>query len=99
MRNLTLACALVVSCLIVGVLGYHYLDDQAWNDALFKAALLQAGVAPVPSGLLVTWWGKLFGWVYAFYSGLVLLATAGLLLAPILRYFTAQAQPQDATDS
>ena len=76
---------LVVSSIGLGTVGYHFIASQEWGDALFKAALFQSGVAPVPGALLGSAWGRAFGWAYAVFAGVVLLFALGLVVAAFLR--------------
>ena len=73
---------LVIASLVIGVLGYRWLAGFAWIDSLLNAAMLLGGMGPV--GEIPTTSGKLFASIYALYSGLVLIAAAGILLAPVL---------------
>jgi hypothetical protein len=55
---------------------------MGWLDAFLNAAMILGGMGPVDT--LHNPAGKLFAGLYALYSGLVLIAIAGLLLAPFL---------------
>ena len=76
------AAAVVLASLAIGVCGYHYLEKQAWVDALLNASMILAGMGPVDT--LHTTAGKVFASVFALYSGLALISIAGLLLAPMI---------------
>lgn len=71
----------VLSSLLIGIVGYHYLEGMAWIDALLNASMIAGGMGPVD--VLKTDAGKIFASVYAVYSGMVLIAASGLLLAPV----------------
>ncbi|MGH8146564.1 MAG: hypothetical protein ACREPY_09535 [Rhodanobacteraceae bacterium] len=73
---------IVVASLVIGILGYRLTEDMDWLDAFLNASMILGGMGPVDT--LHTVAGKLFAGFYALYSGLVLVATAGLLLAPFL---------------
>ena len=79
-RSALLASAIVATALAIGVLGYHYLNGQAWIDALVDAAMILGGMGPVSP--LTNHAAKLFAACYALASGLVLIGTASILLAP-----------------
>jgi hypothetical protein len=83
--NAGIALALVGGSLAVGMLGYHFLAGLAWIDAFLNAAMILSGMGPVD--ILTDAWAKLFAGLYAIYSGLTLVATAGLILAPIIHRF------------
>ncbi len=81
-RNGEAALALIAGSLAVGIAGYHWLGGLAWIDAFQNAAMILSGMGPVDP--LTSSGAKLFAGLYALYSGLALIATAGLALAPIL---------------
>lgn len=74
--------ALLVSVsLFAGMLGYVVLGHLSWVDAFLNASMLLGGMGPVdplPSNA-----AKIFAGVYALYSGLVFIASAGILVAPV----------------
>jgi hypothetical protein len=77
-----LGLGLIASTLLVGVLGYHFLEDLPWIDALLNAAMILGGMGPV--GDLHTYAGKVFASAYALLSGLMILASAGVVATPIV---------------
>lgn len=81
-RHFGVAMSLIGGSLIIGVLGYRYIEGMAWIDAYLNAAMLLGGMGPVPPDLH-TEAGKLFAGLYALYSGLVVLAAASILIAPV----------------
>jgi len=85
LKSFFAASALVVVALGVGVLGYHQLERLPWVDALLNASMILGGMGPVAE--LHTVWGKLFASAYALFSGIVFIATLGILLAPFLHRF------------
>jgi hypothetical protein len=85
LRFALLAVGIICVSLALGVLGYHYFEHLAWDDALLNASMILGGMGPVdrPSTL----GGKLFASFYALFSGIVFLISVGVLLAPILHRF------------
>ena len=79
--NLMLALALLGGSLVIGMSGYHWLGPMRWTDAFLNAAMLLGGMGPVDP--LANDTVKLFAGLYAMYCGVVFIATAGLLLAPL----------------
>lgn len=73
---------LVGVSLCIGAMGYHFTEGIAWLDAFLNAAMILTGMGPVSA--LQTTAGKAFAIVYALYSGIVFLATTGLVLTPFL---------------
>ena len=79
--NVILAAGLLGVSLAIGMLGYHWLAPMGWVDAFLNASMLLGGMGPVDppdnNG------AKLFAGAYALYCGVVFIATAGLVLAPV----------------
>lgn len=80
-RSAGVALALVSLSLIVGMVGYGALEGLSWSDAFLDASMLLGGMGPVHTPQTLA--GKLFAGSYALYCGLVVIAVAGILLAPI----------------
>ncbi|HVP57040.1 MAG TPA: hypothetical protein VMU02_02995 [bacterium] len=76
-----IACVIVAVALTIGVLGYRGLGGLAWVDAILDASMILGGMGPVST--LHTAGAKLFASGYALFSGLIFIAVAGLLFAPI----------------
>jgi hypothetical protein len=77
------AGALIAVSLAIGVLGYHFFGGiQSWVDCIYNASMILGGMGPVAD--LKTNGGKLFASFYALYSGVTLLTSVGVLLAPAL---------------
>lgn len=76
------ATAVIVVSLILGMLGYRLTEGMGWLNAFLNASMILGGMGPVDT--LHSASGKLFAGIYALYSGLVLVGTAGLLLAPFM---------------
>src|SRR4051812_4983555 len=84
-RHFGLAALVLGASLAWGMWGYWYFEHQMWLDAFLNAAMLLGGMGPIERP--VTDGGKLFAGVYALYAGMMVLAAAGILLAPILHRF------------
>lgn len=77
---------MVASCLIgaalgLGVIGYHITENLPWIDALLNASMILGGMGPVNPITTVS--GKLFASFYSLFSGLVFIAVAGIVVAPV----------------
>ena len=77
--------ALLMFSLGIGMTGYHFLESLSWLDSLLNASMILGGMGPVNP--LQTAAGKIFASFYALYSGVVLLAAVGILVAPIFHRF------------
>ena len=80
-RSASTGALLIAVSLAVGMAGYHSFEHLAWLDAFLNAAMLLGGMGPVATP--VTEGGKLFAGLYALYCGLVVIAVAGIVLAPV----------------
>lgn len=81
-RHALLVTLLIGVSLVMGTVGYRVFAGFAWIDAFLNASMLLGGMGPV--GDIPTESGKLFASFYALYAGLVFIASAGVLLAPVL---------------
>ena len=84
-RNGLIGLALLAFSLGIGMLGYHFLENLSWIDALLNASMILGGMGPVTP--LQTNAGKIFASFYAIYSGVILLASVGVLATPIFHRF------------
>ncbi len=80
--HMAAAVVLLAASLGIGMLGYLAFEGLPWLDAFLNAAMLLGGMGPVD--LPKTSGGKLFAGLYALYAGLVFIATAALVLSPVL---------------
>ena len=81
LRALGLAAGLIGFSLGLGVLGYHFIADLRWVDALLDAAMILSGMGPVNP--LASDAGKIFAACYALFSGLMLIGATGIVLSPV----------------
>lgn len=84
-KSAVIGGAIVLVSLVIGMLGYHYLEGQPWIDAFANAAMILSGMGPL--GDLHTYAGKLFAGFYALYSGLALILIVGIVFAPVVHRF------------
>ena len=68
--------------LVFGILGFEYFEGYSILDALLNASMLLGGMGQINP--IVTNGGKVFASIYAIYGGLFVLASIGLLMAPLL---------------
>ena len=76
---------LLVFSLGIGMIGYHSLEGLSWIDSLLNASMILGGMGPVDP--MKTDAGKIFASFYAIYSGVIILASVGVLIAPIFHRF------------
>jgi hypothetical protein len=84
-RNVRLASALLLGCLLIGVMGYRFTAPMGWIDALHNASMILSGMGPVVP--VETTGGKIFSSVYALFSGVAFITNIGLLIAPVAHRF------------
>ena len=80
LRNLAYVSGLIAASLAIGAAGYHEFAGLPWLDATLNAAMILTGMGPVNA--LTTPAGKVFGIVYALFSGVAFLTMVAMLLAP-----------------
>ena len=78
--QLALSLGVLAFSLALGMWGYQHYEHLSWRDAFLNSAMMLGGEGPVKLDLSES--GKLFAGLYALYSGLVVIALTGLLLAP-----------------
>lgn len=81
-KNTAFAALLILLSLAAGIAGYVYFAHMPLVDAFLNAAMILSGMGPV--GDLPTASAKIFAGLYAIYSGIVIIATTGVILGPVL---------------
>jgi len=82
-RHALASFGLIGCSLAIGVIGYHVTGGFGWLDSLYNASMILGGMGPVIADIKDTPQAlKWFASFYALYSGLALLTSAGVLMAP-----------------
>ena len=81
-KHIIIALSVMLACLFIGVLGYHFTADVPWLDSLHNASMILSGMGPVVE--IKTVGGKWFSSLYALFSGVVFITNIGIILAPAL---------------
>jgi hypothetical protein len=84
-RSFALALAITLVSLGIGMTGYHGFEGLSWLDAFLNAAMILSGMGPVAQ--IQTTAGKLFAGCYALFSGLALITTLAVIIAPLFHRF------------
>ncbi len=87
-RNL-LWCLLILGIsLLIGTIGFcaYTSDAYSWVDCFHNASMLLSGMGPVIIDFKSDS-GKIFSSLYALYSGITLLTSVSILLAPVVHRF------------
>jgi hypothetical protein len=83
---LLLGVVLITVSLAIGMVGYrYYFPTLDWADAFVNAAMILSGMGPL--AVPETTAAKIFSGMYAIYSGLMLVMTAGVIFAPLVHRF------------
>ena len=83
LKSSLVAGGVIAVSLAIGMVGYHTFGGiESWVDCLYSASMILGGMGPVAE--LRTTGGKVFASFYALYSGVALLTSVGVLLAPAL---------------
>ena len=85
LRSLGIGLLFIVVALFAGMLGYHRLVGLGWVDAYENAAMILSGMGPLSSPATTA--GKIFAGTYALFSGIAVLAIAGVIAAPLVHRF------------
>ena len=80
--SFALSAAIAAAALTVGMLGFHFIAEAAWIDALHNASMILGGTGPVVD--MKTDAAKLFSSVYALFCGLVFISVVAVTLVPVL---------------
>jgi hypothetical protein len=85
LRSLGFSLGIIGGSLLIGIWGYHFLEDLSWIDSLLNSSMILAGMGPVNA--LHTVNGKLFASFYALFSGVIFITSVAVLLSPIVHRF------------
>lgn len=80
--SFALSGAIAAIALTVGIVGFHYIADVPWIDALHNASMILGGMGPVAD--METDGAKLFSSGYALFCGLIFISVVAVTLAPVL---------------
>ena len=81
LRSAMTAMLVILSSLLLGMLGYHFIADFGWIDSFLNASMILSGMGPTNE--LHGNAAKIFAGCYALFSGIVFLTTAAILFAPV----------------
>ena len=85
LRSIGIGLVFIAVALAAGMLGYHRLVGLDWIDSYLNAAMILAGMGPMASP--TTFAVKLFAGSCALFSGIAVLAIAGVIAAPLVHRF------------
>jgi hypothetical protein len=85
LRSIGVGVVFIGVALYAGMLGYHYFVGLTWIDSYENAAMILSGMGPLAAPATTA--GKLFAGSYALFSGIAVLAIAGVIAAPLVHRF------------
>lgn len=80
--NFAFGLGLILVSLAIGMAGYAAFAGLDATDSFLNAAMILSGMGPVDP--LPSNGAKVFAGIYALYSGVAVLAVAGLVFAPVI---------------
>ncbi len=92
-----LATTVIGGSLLLGMVGYHLLEREDWVQSFLDASMLLGGEGPLTSPRTES--GKIFAGVYALYSGLVFLASIGIVFAPLFHRLLHKLHIEETEDT
>lgn len=87
--NTSIGLLLIIFCLFIGMLGYHFFEHMSWLDAFDNASMILSGMGPLQ--VPITKAGKVFVGCYALFSGLSFLIIIALIFTPVIHKFLVRA--------
>jgi hypothetical protein len=88
LRSLSITSCILLLWLIVGIVGYKFTCHFDFYDSLLNASMIMSGMGP--TNTIDNNLGKVFASVYAIFSGVIFITSAGVLLAPAVHRFMHQ---------
>lgn len=87
--NLFFSTAILLVCLLIGVIGYKAtIPEFDWYDSLLNASMILSGMGPIiDANIHLSNTAKVFASIYALFSGVAFISTIGLILAPVVHRF------------
>lgn len=80
--NFTISAVILSICILIGVVGYHYLTPSTLIDAFYNASMILSGMGPFI--YIKTEQGIWFSSFYALFSRIVFITNIGFILAPAI---------------
>ena len=80
--SLGIALCVIAVALTIGIAGYHFIAGFNWIDSLLEASMILGGMGPVNE--MHGDGPKIFASIYALFSGLIVIALMGIMLAPVV---------------
>jgi hypothetical protein len=79
-RNIFYVLLFISAIWSIGIIGYHFIANIPWIDAMHNSAMILSGMGPVVT--IENTAGKIFSSLYAIFSGIAFVTSIGFILAP-----------------
>lgn len=79
--HVLIALLVVIGSMLLGMVGFVYLEQMHWHDAFLHAVFMLGGLGALTIPVSVS--GKIFLSIYSLYVGLVFAAALGIMFAPV----------------
>ena len=76
-----LAILVIMGSMLLGMLGFVYLEQMQWHEAFLHALFMLGGLGALTIPVSVS--GKIFLSIYSLYVGLVFATALGIMFAPV----------------
>lgn len=83
--SLILGIFFVILTLLIGMVGYHYIEEFSWLDAYLEATMIFSGMGSIYT--VQTDVGKFFSGTYALFCGFAITVPTVIILIPIIHRF------------
>lgn len=84
-RNFVFGIIAMGFSLLIGMVGYRYLESLSWLDSYLNASMILSGMGQIEP--LKTPEGKFFAATYALFAGTVFLLVIAIVFAPFVHRF------------
>lgn len=98
LNNLFYGLALIFVSLTVGVVGYHEFRNMSWIDSFLNASMILGGMGPIDLFEGASESAKLFGGLYAIFSGVLFISGTAIVISPLIHRLMHRFHLEDVKD-
>ncbi len=98
LKNLFLGLALICVSLTVGIIGYHEFRSMSWIDSFLNASMILGGMGPIDLFEGASESAKLFGGLYAIFSGVLFISGTAIVISPLIHRLMHRFHLEDVKD-
>lgn len=97
-NNLFIGFTLILISLAIGVIGYHEFRNMTWMDSFLNASMILGGMGPIDMFEGATESAKLFGGIYAIFSGVIFISATVVVISPFIHRLMHRFHLEDVKD-